>query len=176
MNFNNRAAHLALLFLAFAPVLPAQEQSDTTEYNLPEIIITAGRLPVQRSQLTRNIEVITRAEIASSPDYSLQGVLASVPSVDIRRRGPNGVQADIALRGGGFEQTLVMLDGVPVNDPQTGHNTLSLPVPMDDVQRIEVLRGPGSRGFGANAFSGAINIITRNMHDANLRFRASGGE
>ena len=87
--------------------------------------------------------------------------------VDCRQRGVDGVQSDISIRGGTYDQVLVLLNGIPLNDPQTGHNTLNLPVDIESIQRIEILEGPGCRIYGPNAFSGAINIITGNDLDKN---------
>jgi iron complex outermembrane receptor protein len=83
------------------------------------------------------------------------------PSVDVLARGPNGVQADVSIRGGSFGQTLVLLDGQRLNDPQTGHHSMDLPVPLQEVDRIEVLRGSGSTLYGSDAVGGVINVITR---------------
>jgi iron complex outermembrane receptor protein len=95
------------------------------------------------------------------PVHSVQDVLKYVLGVDVRRRGPHGVQGDVSIRGGSFDQALILVDGFKVSDPQTGHHDLDLPLNVSDIERIEVLRGPGSRVYGPGAFSGAINIITR---------------
>ncbi len=84
-----------------------------------------------------------------------------MPGVDIRQRGPEGVQADLSLRGGTFDQALVMIDGIPVDDPQTGHHDLNVPVPLDAIASVEVLKGGASRLLGPAAFSGAVNLVTR---------------
>jgi iron complex outermembrane receptor protein len=81
--------------------------------------------------------------------------------MDIRRRGANGVQSDVSFRGSSFEQVLLLINGIRMNDSQTGHNSLNLPVDLGDVERIEVIKGPAARRFGQNAYAGAINIITK---------------
>ena len=82
-------------------------------------------------------------------------------SVDIRQRGLNGVQADLTIRGGSFDHAMVLLNGMVLSDPQTGHFNLDIPVDMDAIQRIEILNGPAARVYGAGAFTGAINIVVK---------------
>lgn len=146
------------------------------EYELNEIIVTAGRVPSSFSNLNRNVVVITSEEISETPVNSVQDLLQYVSGVDLKSRGINGVQSDVTIRGGNFEQTLILIDGVKVSDPQTGHHNLNLPISLDDVQRIEILKGQGSRIFGPNAFSGVINIITKKGSQKSLSLTASGGE
>jgi iron complex outermembrane receptor protein len=109
----------------------------------------------------QNITVITKEEIANSPAKSIDEVLQQVAGMDIRRRGANGVQSDVSFRGSSFEQVLLLINGIRMNDSQTGHNSLNLPVDLGDVERIEVIKGPAARRFGQNAYAGAINIITK---------------
>lgn len=150
--------------------------SQSKEYKLNEVIVTASRVPSTFSNLNRNVVVITSEEINETPVNSVQDLLQYVSGVDLKSRGINGVQSDITIRGGNFEQTLILIDGVKVSDPQTGHHNLNLPVSLDDIQRIEILKGQGSRIFGPNAFSGVINIITKKGREKSLSLTASGGE
>ncbi|MGL6129443.1 TonB-dependent receptor, partial [Chryseobacterium artocarpi] len=108
----------------------------------------------------QNITVITKEEIANSPSKSIDEILQQVPGMDIRRRGANGVQSDIGFRGSSFEQVLLLLNGVRINDSQTGHNSMNLPVDLEDVEKIEIIKGPAARRFGQNAYAGVINVIT----------------
>ncbi len=101
-------------------------------------------------------------------------VLASVPSVDLRQRSP-GVQADLSIRGSSFGQTLVLVDGLRLNDAQTAHNNLDLPFPFEAIERIEVLEGTGSTIYGADAVGGAVNFITAAPVKTELRLGAYGG-
>jgi vitamin B12 transporter len=96
--------------------------------------------------------------------------------VDVRQRGGLGVQSDISIRGSSFDQVLILLNGININDPQTGHHNLNLPVPLDAIERIEILEGPASRVYGLNAFSGAINFITGTSDKTNLKARLSVGQ
>ncbi len=126
-----------------------------------EIIIQGNRISRPFSKPVQNISVITREQIAKSPARSIQEILTYVAGVDVRQRGVGGVQADIGIRGGGFEQTLILLNGVKLSDPQTGHHMMNIPVPLEAIERIEIIKGSATRSFGLNGIAGAINIITR---------------
>ena len=125
------------------------------------VVVTAAAAPVTLGSVTRTLTVITREQIAQLPVHSVADVLRLAASVDVRARAARGVQTDFAIRGAHFGQTLVLVDGVRLNDPQSGHHNGDVPVPLEAIERIEVLHGPGSSLFGADAFGGTINVITR---------------
>jgi len=143
---------------------------------MDEITVTSGRVPVSVSEASRSITVLDAEEISQLAVNSVSDLLQYVNGIDLKQRGIDGIQADVSIRGGTFEQTLVMIDGVIVNDPQTGHHTLNLPITVDDIERIEVLKGQGSKSFGPNAFSGAVNFITKSNRDNEVKFAIAGGE
>jgi len=155
-------------------------QADTSkvsmEYDLDEVEVSAQRTPVAFSQVARIVSVISREEIEAAPVQSIQDLLEYALSVDVRQRGVYGVQADISVRGGSFDQTLILLNGINITDPQTGHHSLNLPVSLKSIDRIEILEGPAARVYGPNAFSGAINIITTAENVDRLRMDVSAGE
>ncbi|HNX54486.1 MAG TPA: TonB-dependent receptor [Prolixibacteraceae bacterium] len=155
-------------------------QTDTSkvsmEYNLDEIEVSAQRSPVAFSQVARIASVITREEIEAAPVQSIQELLEYALSVDVRQRGPLGAQADISVRGGSFDQTLILINGINVSDSQTGHHSLDLPVSLKNIQRIEILEGPAARVFGPNAFSGVINIITGVEAQTNVKVDVAAGQ
>jgi vitamin B12 transporter len=153
--------------------LSAQE---TPQYNLNEIVVTANRVPIPFADLTRSVTIIDSEQIRKAPVNSVQGLLQYAMGVDLRQRGVDGIQGDVGIRGGTFEETLIMIDGIKVNDPQTGHHDLNLPVSLDDIQRIEILKGPGSSIYGPDAFSGVINIITKKGNDESLDLNSEGGQ
>lgn len=155
--------------------LPVRAE-DAPTYEIDQIVVTASRIPTTFSDRTRSITVISREEIATAPIHDVADLLDYVVGVDARQRGPHGVQTDVGMRGSTFEQVLVLVDGVKVTDPQTGHHALDLVVALDDIERIEVLRGHGSRLFGPNAFGGVINIITRERRGNEASLRATYGE
>jgi vitamin B12 transporter len=145
-------------------------------YQANDVIVTAYRTPASLSDLTRSVIVIGPEEIKSLPVNSVQGLLQYSAGVDLAQRGVDGVQSDVSIRGGSFEETLIMVDGVSINDPQTGHHSLNLPVTLDGIQRIEILEGSGSSIYGADAFSGVINIITKKGNDKSISLQTSGGQ
>lgn len=155
-------------------MLCAYAQEKTTDI---EIIEFQGKfISTPYKSANQNITVITKEEIANSPAKSIDEVLQQVPGMDIRRRGANGVQSDIGFRGSSFEQVLLLLNGIRMNDSQTGHNSMNVPVDMDDVERIEIIKGPAARRFGQNAYAGVINIITKTTSGKKVKISADGGD
>ncbi|MCW3465256.1 TonB-dependent receptor plug domain-containing protein [Chitinophaga nivalis] len=168
---------LILAGLSFGTAAVAQQRPDTvtSTRHLDEIIIQENRLAAPLKAANRNITIISSKQIAAMAVTSINQVLAFIPGLDVRQRGPGGVQADIGIDGGTFDQTLILLNGVKITDPQTGHNMMNLPVSLQDVDHIEVLRGAAARVYGINALNGAINIVTRKATETELTLRASGG-
>ena len=106
---------------------------------------------------------------------SMVDLLQLDPSLDLQERAPDGVQTDLSIRGSNFGQTLVLLNGLRVDDAQTGHHDMDIPVPLESVERIEVLRGSGSTMYGSDAVGGAINIITAPPEGFEFRLRTALG-
>jgi vitamin B12 transporter len=149
-----------ILLILIAAV--GKAQNDTLwQRNLEDVVIKENRIVIPFSQSARNISIITQKDLKATPSVSFMEALNYVPGVDVRQRGPMGVQADLSIRGGTFDQTLVLLNGVKMSDPQTGHHSMYLPISMMNIGQIEVLKGPAARVYGQNAFSGAVNIITK---------------
>jgi vitamin B12 transporter len=142
-----------------------QDSIHTTKTNT--IVVTAQRQKIPLEFAAKTINIISNEEIRNSSANSIQDLLFEKLGIDIRQRGNYGVQADISIRGGNFEQTLVLLNGINMNNPQTGHHNMDLPVNLDDVERIEILETSSSRILGINAFAGAINIITNKFKNEN---------
>ena len=135
--------------------------TDHRQLSLQEVQVVAHKAEVQ-SDAFRLVTEVSREEIEVLPIQTVADILQYLPGLDVRTRGANGGQADLSMRGGTFDQVLVMLNGVPLSDAHTGHYALNLPVTTDVIERIEVLQGTGASLFGLNALSGAINIITAN--------------
>jgi iron complex outermembrane receptor protein len=129
---------------------------------------------VELGVVTRTLMVVTREQIAALPVQTVADVLRLASSVDVRARGVHGVQSDFAIRGANFGQMLVLVDGVRLNDAQSGHHNGDIPVPLDLVDRIEILYGPSSSLFGADAVGGTVNIVTRREVDESS-FTLQGG-
>ena len=127
------------------------------------------------SKQARNIQLITKEEIAQLPVKSVNEVLSYIAGVDVRQRGPFGAQADVSIDGGSFEQTLVLLNGVKISDVQTAHHSMNIPVPLAAIERIEVLKGPAARIYGINALTGAINIVTKQSEKSEVFLNVQSG-
>lgn len=170
---------LSVNYFNSVPANAIEFAMDTTEvkmeYDLDEIEVSAQRSPALYSQVARIVSVIERKEIEASPAQSVQDLLEYIAGVDIRQRGAEGVQADISIRGGTFDQTLILLNGINITDPQTGHHNLNLPVSLSQIERIEILEGPAARVYGPNAFSGAINIVTLQSDSKFVKLQLSRG-
>jgi vitamin B12 transporter len=145
-------------------------------YVLDPVVVTGSRIPEHLSRIGRSVSVITREDIEGLPVNSVSDLLKTIPGVDVRQRGVHGVQADVSIRGSSFEQTLILIDGINVNDAQTGHHNLDLPVNLEDIERIEVVKGPAARIYGQNAMAGVINIITRDADHPAIGGHAKYGE
>lgn len=184
------ALSLCTLFNAHAaPTIPAEKvtieqqtanievkpQTDTIVEKLDEIVITAFKdgLPLKLS--AKMVNIILPKQIERSPVKSIEDLLNYHSGVDVLQRGPHGVQADITLRGGSFDQTAILLNGVNLTNPQTGHYSLDIPLNLSDIERIEIVQGPSSLIFGASAFSGGINIITKKDTQTNAFVKLEGG-
>jgi iron complex outermembrane receptor protein len=150
---------LALLSLLFFNI--AISQQDTTD--LKEVVVSTTKLEIPFSKNFRTVKIISSDYIKNSPASNVSDLLQEITGIDVRRRGVGGVQGDLYIRGGGFDQTLLLVDGMKMDDAQTGHHTLNMILPLYLIERIEVIKGPAARIFGQNAFNGAINIVTKEI-------------
>ncbi len=167
-----------LIAIAYITTNYAQENSTSmvdTSFLIDDVVIAQNRLSAPLSENARNIQVIEREEIKDLPATNIPELLQYMGAVDIRRRGINGVQSDVGLRGSTFNQVLVLVNGVRMSDPQTGHHMMNLPVALEDVERIEVIKGPAARIYGMNAMAGAINIITKVQEGEDFNLTAGAG-
>ena len=140
------------------------------------VVVTAASAPVELGSITKTMTIITREQIDALPAHTIADVLRLAPSVDVRARGILGAQSDFAIRGANFGQMLVLVDGVRLNDAQSGHHNGDIPVPLEAVERIEILQGPGSAIFGADAFGGTVNVITRRTAPASFQLRGGADD
>lgn len=167
-----------VMLLIFSPLM-AHPQSDTlivdNKLELDEVVVSGRRSPVVHSRLSRIVGTKGENELNAMPVSSVQEALKHISGVDVRERGPMGIQGDLSIRGSSFDQNLILLNGIDVTDPQTGHFSLNLPVDMSNVRKIEVLKGPGSRVFGPNAFGGAVNVITTPVDSNYIKVNVTGG-
>lgn len=163
---------LALSVLAFQKNLMAQDQArDIDEVNLQ------GRfLSTPYNDVNENVTVITKQQIQNSPATSIDELLQFYSGLDIKRRGSNGVQSDITIRGSSFEQVLILVNGIRMNDSQTGHNTFNIPFDISSVERVEIIKGSSAKLYGQNVYAGVINIVTKSSSEEQVTIKAQGGD
>lgn len=157
---------LLLIFIMSSTILSAQDSTEKMgypTYRLDEVEVTDSRTGVKIKDLGKQVEVITQNEISQMPVNSVDELLRYIPGVEVQSRGMYGTQADITMRGGTYNQTLILLDGIRIGDPMTGHFNSNIPVTLSAIRRIEIIKGASSVIYGADAVGGVINIVTRNM-------------
>ena len=147
-----------------------EERGDSTqvtdrEATLDDVEVTGSRAPLALAQAVRMVTVLSREDIQAAPVQSINDLLKMVAGVDVRQRGALGAQTDVSIRGGTQEQIAILLNGINICDPQTGHNAFDLPCDISDIVRIEVLEGPAGRVYGTSSLVGAINIVTQQHED-----------
>ena len=145
------------------------------ETTLDDVEVTGSCAPLALGQAVRMVTVLSREEIQAAPVQSINDLLKIAVGVDVRQRGPIGAQTDVSIRGGTSEQITILLNGISICDPQTGHNAFDLPCDISDIERIEVLEGPAGRVYGTSSLVGAINIVTRDVRSKMAEVRVEGG-
>ncbi|MGB5420242.1 TonB-dependent receptor plug domain-containing protein [Algibacter sp.] len=151
----------ALIAFTFCVLIGHSQDVTVKTDSLQEVIINSTRIELPFKENSRTIDIITSEDIKNSASTNVADLLQQFAGVDIRRRGTAGSQADLYIRGGGFDQTLLLIDGIKMDDAQTGHHTMNAALPIEVIERIEIIKGPAARVFGQNAFTGAINIVTK---------------
>src|SRR6185312_10666524 len=170
--------HLRLILCLSAALSGAALRGQTpASQSLPtrkeKVVVTGTFEPLPLGEADRSVnayEVPARVLLFGS----FADVLNLDSSVDLQQRAP-GVQGDISIRGGTFGQTLVLVNGMRVNDAQSAHHNFDVPAPLDAISRMEILRGSGSTLYGSDAVAGVVNVITRVDPDTELRFRSGIG-
>ena len=152
----------------------AQENKKEIELDQVELM-SSPRIEVDKGDNSISMLTISNEEIKQSTATNVSELLQQVAGIDIRRRGAEGMQADLYIRGGSFDQTLLLIDGIKVEDPQTGHHTMNMTIPLEVIEKIEIIKGSASRIYGQNAFTGAVNIITKKKIKNDLSIELSNG-
>ena len=168
----------AAVFVAFLPPLLAQSAKTAPAKHISGVsetlVVLGSATPVPLAESPRPVAVLPVAAQSLAPVTPLD-FLRTDSSVFLEQRGGGGAQSDVVLQGGSFEQTLVLLNGFRINDSQTSHHNLDLPVPLDAIDSIEVLKGAGSTLHGVDALSGVVDFLTRAPEHDTLRLRAGEG-
>jgi vitamin B12 transporter len=160
-NINRCIKRLNLIIIiSFFSVSILQAQ---VTVELDSIMVTASRINTDISESGKYVTVFTRQDIENMPATSVDELLRSLPGVNINARQGFGVQSDVGIRGSTYSQVLFMLDNVPLNDPLTAHFNTNIPVSLSEIAQIELIRGPASTSFGADAVGGVVHIKT-NMY------------
>lgn len=149
--------------------------ADDKEVQLDEVEVTSGIVPMTLLQSPKIVTVITRSDIQQAAATSVNDLLKQVAGIDVRQRSGFGVQTDISINGGTFDQVMILLNGIHLSNPQTGHNAADFPIDLDHVERIEILEGAAARVYGHSAFNGVINIVTRSRQAPEIRLTTHGG-
>lgn len=165
---------IILIFQAITTHINAQINKSEIELDQVELI-SSPRIEIKNTDNSISVLTISREEIQKSTATNVSDLLQQIAGIDIRRRGAEGMQADLYIRGGSFDQTLLLIDGIKVEDPQTGHHTMNMTLPLEVIERIEITKGSAGRIYGQNAFTGAINIITKQNIENNLSVELAGG-
>ena len=174
-DFSKKVVDKSLSLCVFIFLIVFQTPLTAQETVLDEVIVSSPRIELSMGQQSRSVTTITAKEIAESGANTLIDVLSDVAGIELRSRGAQDVQSDIYIRGGGFDQVLLLIDGIKVDNPQTGHHTLNAILPIEMIERVEILKGAAGRVYGQNAFSGAINIVTKTPSTEDLKVTLSGG-
>lgn len=185
-NSMHRVVHISVatgFVLATVPAIGVSAQTKTenqrtlevTEHDLEEVMVTASRVEIPVNQTAKLVTIITKEQIEQAPVQSIQDLLIYAANIDVVQRGGHGVQSDISIRGGSKDQTAILLNGVNLSNPHTGVYSLDIPVNLSDIERIEIIHGPSALIYGASAFAGGVNIITKKRADSKGYARIESG-
>ncbi len=166
-----------MALLSGAAGLAQESQSpQTAQYELESIVVNGGRVPMDMKSASRIVTVIDSVALRSAPVTTVNDALKYLVGVDVRQRGQMGVQTDIGIRGSTSDQVAILLNGINISDPHTGHNAVDLPVSIEDIARIEVLEGPAAKVYGSTTQVGAIKVVTKDVSEGKgLSAHLSGG-
>lgn len=167
----NKKIYFSIYISLFVFQIPLIAQ----ETVLDEVVVSSPRIELLENQQSRSVTTLTAKQIEESGASNLIDILSDVAGIEIRSRGAQDVQSDIYIRGGGFDQVLLLIDGIKVDNPQTGHHTLNAIIPIELIDRVEILKGAAGRIYGQNAFTGAINIVTKRTTSERLKATVSLG-
>jgi iron complex outermembrane receptor protein len=177
-------AYLLLCFLYLSTAVAQQPQQTPSADTTPPqtkpapiaqtITVTTTLEPLPLAESDRSVNLISPRDQPLISN-SVVDLLRQDASLNLQARAANGVQADLSLRGTTFEQSLILLNGLRINDPETGHLNLDIPIPLDAVTRIDILHGSGSTFYGSDAIGGAVNLLTQQPTPGLAMVASAGG-
>jgi vitamin B12 transporter len=163
---------ICILFCVY--LIPCFAQGQDSTFLLRELEIYSSRYGIKVKNSGKGISIIEAEKMERMPVSSVDEILRYVPTLEVQSRGAFGIQSDISIRGGTFNQVLIMIDGMRLNDPLTGHFNSNIPVSMAEIERIEVIRGPAAAIYGPDAVGGVVNIITKSFSTEELQDQITG--
>ena len=169
-------------FLILAIVVCSIAKAQNIDSLLNPVTVTATLQELPASKTGRNITSISGTYFSQLPIHSMDDLLKYLPGVEVQQRGPAGSQADIVIRGGTFQQVLVLLDGLRLNDANTGHFSAYIPISPSEIERVEILKGAASGIYGSEAVGGVIQVITKtftakkNKEQQQVQVQANAGQ
>ena len=163
---------IIIIFYLFH-VLSINAQNDTIR--LKEVIVSGNRISLPISEDSRTISIISSEMIKNSPATNLSDLLQNVAGIDIRRRGTDGMQSDLYIRGGNFDQTLVLIDGVKMDDAQTGHHTMNAILSLDNIESVEIVKGPAAEFMGKMHLLVQLILLLKKLRDDSLNLKLGYG-
>lgn len=159
---------IILPLLSLSIITPVGTMAQTT-VELDSIKVTASRISSTVSESGKHVSVLTRADIRQLPVTSVDELIRSLPGLNLNSRQGFGIQSDVGIRGSTFSQVLFMLDNAPLNDPLTAHFNTNIPVSLSEIGQIEIVRGPSSASYGADAVGGVIHIKTKTYMEREIK-------
>jgi outer membrane cobalamin receptor len=167
---------ICVLLLLTCHLSPVTSLSAEETIKLKEVVVTATRIEESVEDVAQDVTVITRKEIESGSYGNISEVIRNVAGLNLFEYGNRGATASVSLRGSTSEQVLILIDGKRLNKPGDGQVDLNaISIPLENIERIEILRGASSALYGADAMGGVINIITRIPDEPATKFSASYG-
>ena len=152
----------SILLMGFNAQSHAQNKLPNDAIELPNVVVTATRTETPETEIGSAITVVTAKDIADKNINNVADALRTVPGLDVVRAGAVGQQTSVFMRGANSNHTLVLVDGVEMNDPSSPTGAFDFAfLQTDNIERIEVVRGAASAAFGSDAIGGVINIITK---------------
>ena len=164
------------LYIVFAVSLSVlRAQQTPAPHQQDSIVVTGTAEPLPLAEADRDVSVVRLPEKQRELYNSWFDLLQLDPVLDLQQRVPGGFQGDLSIRGATFGQTLILLNGLRINDVQTGHFNLDLPIPLEMLSGIEVLKGSGSALYGSDAIGGVVNVRTEPIEPGEFKLLAGVG-